>query len=106
MSERERHADLIDDFDRRDDECEDGTAAELLVTFTETTYPTVAQAVYACHPVSIDVAETEGVTPTLTADTGVTIYALNIGSEIPVSGSHVIGHATGGRWTFAWDSPP
>lgn len=104
--ERERIAELWDRLARMDDDGPDGSDAMLLRTFTEGTYPTTAEAVYACHPISIDVAETEGATPTLTEDTSQTIYALNVGSEIPDSGTDVIGHTAGGRVTFRWDTAP
>lgn len=106
IEERDRLARLRDDLDRRDDNEPEGSAAMLLQTFTESTYPTVAGSAYACHPVSIDVDETEGATPTLTPDTGTTIYAVNIGSEIPDSGTNVIGRVCGGRWVFDWSIAP
>lgn len=104
--ERDRFAAAIDALERFVDDGPDGSDAALLRTFTETTYPTVAASVYACHPVSIGVAETEGATPTFTVDTTRTIYALNIGTQIPATGTNLIGHVCGGRWVFDWMTPP
>jgi len=103
---RDRQATLRDDLDRMSDDGPDGSEAMLLRTFTETTYPTVASAEYACHPVTIDVDETEGATPTLAPDTDVTIYALNVGTEIPDEGTDIPADVVGGRVTFRWDIAP
>jgi len=104
--DRLRQGETIAEFDRLPDDQLDGSQGELLQTYTETTYPTVAGRVYACHPVWIDADDTEGATPTFTVDTDITIYALNVGSQIPASGTKVIGHLVGGRWVFRWSVPP
>lgn len=104
IEERDRLAALRDEMDRMDDDGPDGSDAALLRTFTETTYPTTAVAVYACHLVSIDCDETEDATPTFTPDTSQVVYAANLGTEIPAIGTDVIGHVSGGRWTFDWST--
>ena len=80
----------------------EGSGAAVLHTFTETTYPTSAGSFYACKIVSLDGTEAEGDTPTFTDED--TVYAYNVGSTIPASGSYVVGHAVAGRWVFRWDS--
>src|SRR5579885_2670836 len=80
-----------------------GSAALLCQTTTVSTYPTTAQAYYACNPVSCDGTEAEGQAVTYTPDTSTTLFALNIGTTVPPSGSRVICHSVGGRWCFRWD---
>lgn len=76
----------------------------LVQTFTKTTYPTTAATEYACHPISqITGDEAEGASVGFTADSSTTIYALNLGSTVPPSGTKVIAHAVAGRWCFRWD---
>ena len=79
----------------------EGSGAALLHTFTETTYPTSAGSFYACKIVSIDGTEAEGDTPTFTDED--TVYAYNVGTTIPPTGSYVVGHAVGGKWVIRWD---
>ena len=102
-NDRNRQIEALDDIDLAAGTDMDGMAGNLLVTFTQTAYPTVAQSVYACHPVDINVADTEGAVPTFVPDTTAVIYAANIGTTVPASGSYVIGTSTGGRVTFRWD---
>jgi hypothetical protein len=105
-TDRDRHADALEDLDLLPEDQQGGSAGELLQTFTESVYPTTAGRVYACHPVLIDVDDTEGAEPTYTVDALVTIYAVNIGSEIPDTGTKVIGIAVGGRMVFEHSTPP
>lgn len=102
--DRLRQDSTLDDLDRTPETELDCAPGELLQTYTHTTYPTAAGDVYACHPVWIDADDDEGATPSFAVDTSVTIYAINVGSEIPPSGSNVIAHAVGGRWVFRWDT--
>ena len=101
--ERSRTAALGDALGQLDTNESHCSAASVLLTFTETTYPTTAATTYATHPVTILGDDTEGAAATLTADTAVTIYALNLGSTVPPSGTYVLGHQAGGRWGFRWD---
>ena len=102
---RHRHDEAQFDLDQLPEEAGGGADAMLVQTFTETTYPTTASTEYACHPISeIDSDEAEGASVSFTADSSVTIYALNVGSTVPPSGTKVIAHAVGGRWAFRYDS--
>ena len=103
--DRSRQYEALADLDRLPDDQLDGSAGFLLVTTTCASYPTAAGSVYCCNPVWLDADDTEGATPTFTADTGVTIYALNIGTTVPPAGSYVIAVAVGGRVCFRWDNP-
>lgn len=105
-TDRNRQEEALDDLDLLPDDQMDGSLGYLLQTFTEATYPTVAGSVYACHPVLIGADDTEGATPSLSADSSVTIYAVNIGSEIPDSGTNVVAIAVGGRVVFGHSTPP
>ena len=101
--ERDRMAELWDAFDRRLEECEDGSAAAVFVTFQETAYPSAPDAVFACHPVSIDADESEGATPTFNEITSQVAYAANLGSAVPPVGSYVLARISSGRWVFTWN---
>ncbi len=72
-------------------------------TKTVGTYPTAAGKFYACSPVGVTGAETEGASGTTTPDTSATIYAFNLGSAIPASGTDVLLTFVNSRWVFRWD---
>jgi len=80
-----------------------GSAALCVITTTVTTYPVAAGAFYACNPELLTGAETEGAAATFTADTDTVIYAFNVGTAIPPSGTKIVIHAAGGRWVFRYD---
>lgn len=80
-----------------------GSLAVLVNTRAISTYPTVPGAFYACSPLLVDGPETEGATASFTTEDTRTIYALNVGSQVPPVGTAVIAHACGGRWTFRYD---
>jgi hypothetical protein len=80
-----------------------GSAAMCAITTTVATYPTTAAAFYACNPELLTGAETEGAAATFTADTATVVYALNLGTAIPPSGTKIVAHSAGGRWTFRYD---
>jgi hypothetical protein len=82
---------------------EDGSVAVLVRTKVVSSYPTIAGAFYACALLQVDGPETEGATATFTASGTRTIYALNLGTQIPPVGTKTIVHACGGRWTFRFD---
>jgi hypothetical protein len=87
---------------------EDGAAAELAQTTTVNAYPTQASAFYAIIPCDVNGNESEGQAATYVQredDQGNPIiqYALNLGSQAPPSGTTIICHAVGGRWTFRYD---
>ncbi len=100
---RDRFAALSSALDRSTTDCDGGNAAMCVVTATVTTYPTSAGSFYACHPELLTGPETEGATPTFTPDTATTIFALNVGSAIPPSGTKLVIHSVGGRWSFRFD---
>jgi hypothetical protein len=101
---RERLQSLDDAFDASqaggDAYC---SAAIIAQTTTVTTYPTTASAMYAVIPQDIDGAESEGSAATYVPNTGAISYALNLGTQIPPSGTNVICHAVGGRFCFRYD---
>ncbi len=74
-----------------------------MITTTVTTYPTSAGVFYACNPELIYGNETEGATPTFTADGSTIVYALNLGTSIPPNGTILVIHSVGGRWVFRFD---
>jgi hypothetical protein len=80
-----------------------GSAAMCVVTTTVATYPMSAAEFYACNPELLTGSETEGATPTFTADTATVVYALNLGTVIPPNGTKIVIHAVGGRWAFRYD---
>ena len=82
---------------------EEGAVAVLAETTMVSKYPTAAGVFYACLPVTVDGAETEGAAADFHADLTRTFYALNLGSQVPPRGTLNIAHACGGRWTFRYD---
>jgi hypothetical protein len=81
-----------------------GSSAMLAQTTTVKTYPTTAAAFYAVVPCDIDGSETEGAAATYVPRTGSVAYALNLGIQVPPSGTTVVCHAVGGRWCFRYDA--
>jgi hypothetical protein len=78
------------------------SSAMLAQTTTAKTYPTAAAAFYAVVPCDIDGGEVEGAAATY-SQTGSVTYALNLGTQVPPSGTTVVCHAIGGRWCFRYD---
>lgn len=79
------------------------SAAMLGQTATVQTYPTTATAFYAVVPCDIDGSQSEGAAAAYVPRTGSVAYALNLGTQIPPSGTTVVCHAVGGRWCFRYD---
>jgi hypothetical protein len=100
---REQQAATLATADRLATFAEDGTVAILAQTTTVTTYPTVPGAFYACVPLWIDGPETEGATAAFTFNGTRTIYAFNLGTQVPPVGTRIIAHSCGGRWAFRYD---
>jgi hypothetical protein len=100
--DRNRQAEARDDLDSLQDTAPTGSGGIVLQTFTQTTYPTTAGAIYACNPCFVNALDTEGATATITPDTTQVIYALNLGSTVPPTGTTVIGITIGGRTSFCW----
>lgn len=104
--DRHRHDESQFDLDQIEEQGSDvsGSDAMLVQTFTETTYPTSATAEFACNPIpQIDCDDTEGSTPSFGVDSSVTLYAANVGTVIPPSGTKVLASFVGGRLVFRYD---
>lgn len=102
-TDRERQSDALDDIDRLPEDQQDGSVAILVRLITQTTYPTVAASVYACHAVSVDATDTEGTDPSFSEDASTVLYAVNVGNSIPDSGIYVIVSGAGGRLVFSFN---
>lgn len=100
---RQRHMDAADALDRSADLPPYGSDAQCAKTTTIETYPTSATAFYACNPVQITGTQTEGAAATLTVDASTVIYAENVGSQIPPSGTYLVIHSVNSRWCFRYD---
>jgi hypothetical protein len=100
---RERQAATLAAADRLAAFAEHGAVAILAQTKTVTSYPTVPGVYFGCAPLVLDGPEIEGAAATFTADAARTLYALNLGSQVPPVGARIIVHACGGRWTFRYD---
>ena len=79
-----------------------GAPSLLAQTTTVSTYPTVAATFFGCLPVTAMGTETEGTAGTLTTGSGV-LYALNLGTAIPPSGTMLLVTFTDHRWVFRYD---
>ncbi|CAN0460585.1 unnamed protein product [Phaeothamnion confervicola] len=99
---RVRQSDLEDEYDRPQDEPEDGAAAELCKTVAVGTYPTVAGRTFAVAPIDPDGDEVEGATPTFTDVSDRVFFAIHLGTTAPPVGSRVIVEHSGGRATFVY----
>jgi hypothetical protein len=100
---RERQSAAADALDRAAAGDPYGSAALCCTTTTVDTYPTSAARFYGCNPNLIYGDETEGATPSFSADGATVLYALNLGTAIPPSGTTVVVHSVGGRWCFRYD---
>jgi hypothetical protein len=100
---RQRQDGLLAAADRLTSFGEDGGLAILAQTTTVSHYPTAAGAFYACVPLQVDGAEAEGAAASFAADASRTLFAYNLGTQVPPAGTKVILHSCGGRWTFRYD---
>lgn len=91
-----------DDSTREPHESSPGAACLVGTTTALASYPTAAQAFYACKPNLITGTETEGAAGTLTPGTK-TFLALNLGKTVPPSGTTVICTFVENRWVFRYD---
>lgn len=80
-----------------------GTPCLVARTTRVSTYPTSAQSFFACTPVTVFGAETEGGAATLTSLAPV-FFALNLGGALPPQGTNVIASFVGNRWVFRYDA--
>ncbi len=101
--ERERQTALAGTLDRVVPFAADGSAAILVTTTTVTTYPVTAASFYASNPTEIDGDDIEGGMASYATDTTQIAYVLNVGTQIPPTGTRVVAHAVGGRWVFRYD---
>jgi hypothetical protein len=80
---------------------EAGSPTMVLKTISEGSYPTDAQKVYACEAVAASADPEEGAAPALPSGGG-TIYAANIGANVPAVGTYVLAVRDGGVWVFVY----
>ena len=80
-----------------------GTPCLVARTTKVNAYPTSAKSFFACSPVAVLGAESEGGQATLTALPPV-FFALNLGGAIPTQGTDVIASFVGTRWVFRYDA--
>jgi hypothetical protein len=100
---RERQLDMSAALDATGDLDTYAQPALVIQTTTVSTYPAAAAEYYACNPVQLSGPETEGATPTFTVDTSTTLFALNLGTQIPPNGTYLVIHGGSGRWSFRYD---
>jgi hypothetical protein len=94
---RDRHRDLDGLVGRLPDAAQAGTMRRLVQVYDGGAIPTAPDKFYLTHPVELDGDETEGGTPSSSADTTQTIWCDVIGSKA-VAGDLLIAHAIAGRW--------
>jgi hypothetical protein len=99
---RQRLEAIEDQLDSRDNEAE-GSVCRVVQTTTVETYPTVPLSYFAVNPVSIDGEAKEGQPATFTVDSTRIFAVLNLGSQVPPSGTKLIAVSSGGRWTMQYD---
>jgi hypothetical protein len=80
-----------------------GSPCLVLQTTTLTTYPSTAQSFFACVPVAVLGAETEGGQAALTP-LAPTLFAFNLGAALPPKGTNVVSSYVGNRWVFRYDA--
>jgi hypothetical protein len=100
---RDRQTAAETQLDRAATADDSGSAALCAITTTVSSYPTSAAVGYAMNPQILGGTEAEGATPSFSADTSTVVYAFNLGSAIPPSGTMIVIHAVGGRWVFRFD---
>jgi hypothetical protein len=95
---RRRQAELADRLARDPGDTLAQGPALLVKVFAETAVPTATLKYFACHPVKVGGAESEGTAPTLTADASQKLYVAVLGGPVPVAGDYLIARLVGGRW--------
>lgn len=97
---RTRQSTQLGDIDRLVGPPAPAGSSIVVVTVTETTYPTAAGKYYAVQQVDLGGTEVEGGAGTFTTITGI-FYALALtGSAVPASGTKLICDSISGRWCF------
>jgi hypothetical protein len=100
---RNRQESLADLINRLPSSPPGGARSLLVQTTTQTTYPTSAGVFYAVVAVDVTGDETEGATPTFSAQSQI-FYALNLGTAVPPSGTNILADFIGGIALFRWDN--
>ncbi len=73
----------------------------VVVTYTQSTYPTAAQKYYAVKASNTAGTESEGSSGSFT-DGSNGFYAFNLGSSVPATGTRVVVSRVDGRWVFRY----
>lgn len=100
---RDRQTETAAALDRSGAHSADGSVSILVRTTTVSSYPTSPSSFFACRPLNVDGAETEGAAASFTVESGRIIYAYNIGTVAPPSGAKIVITDCGGRWIFRYD---
>lgn len=101
---RDRQEAALGATDRLTSFAEEGSAAILVQTKADASYPTVAGAFYACSSLSVDGPETEGASAAFQADSSRLVYVYNLGTAVPPVGVRLVAHSCGGRWLVRYDA--
>lgn len=91
------------DIDRlRDPGGDMGSPTFLLRTRTLAAYPTAARSFYACDYLLLDGVEAAGEPVEMAVETG-PVFALNLGTRIPPSGTAMVASVADGLHVFQYD---
>jgi hypothetical protein len=96
---RDRHAGLIAQFDRVEQNPPAAFTSIVIKTQTVSSYPTGTNVYFGVKAVSVGGTESEGSAGTFGVETGI-FYALHIGSSNPPVGTVAIATSIDGRWVF------
>jgi hypothetical protein len=100
---RRRHDELEAAADARQGTLVNCSASMVVTTYAKAAYPTTAKSYYACRPAKVSGTEAEGQAVATADDAGQTLYAVNVGSKVPPSGTTLVATLIGGRWVFSHD---
>lgn len=95
---RTRYAEQIDAVDRLVPPPQTSSASMVVVTVTQSSYPSAAGKYFACQQLTLDGVEVEGGAATFTTLPGVFFVAVVDGSTVPASGTKLIVDGVDGRW--------
>ena len=99
---RIRDVALTDEFSQAGRDPTLGMPCLVAQTKTIATYPTTAQAFYACTPLVVLGPEVEGGPATLNLGSS-TFFSLNLGSAVPPVGTNILTTFVDNRWVFRYD---
>lgn len=94
---------LSDELQRYPSESNAGAPSLVAQTFALKTYPTTAQAYYACQPLTVLGAEIEGNQGAVSVNSA-SFFALNLGSTVPPVNAQIIVTFVNNRWVFRYDA--